>query len=311
MFTHPCWKWIVVAMLATGPLLFAAPPAASSGGSPLGRYLYENGYVSMQVDNNGHNQAVVRVSIDGSSATLVLDTGCGRTCLTNRFARNLNLAVQKKADPMVGVGGRLADGGFAPLSSFTFNNSPINRTDTIQVLPPKASVTADGILGYDFMRLNSVILPVGANYFLYRPGTEPPVEIDSFLKASGFQPIPLTYGEGGLRAAGSLDGHPLVAVVDCGANFTMFDSDFVQMTVGAFVNKSRLVSWGIDGRPMFVGIFEADKLTFGALTFPPTKTTTANGTTLHAIHAQALLGYDLLATHHAIIDLGHNVLWMK
>ena len=276
----------------------------------MGRYLYDNGFVSMQVENNGHNQSIVRVGINGTSAALVLDTGCGRTCLTDRFARKLKLDVGK-GDPMVGVGGKLAGGGFASLSSVSFNNSPINSINTIRVLPPRASVTQDGILGYDYMRLNSVILPVGANYFLYRPAFEPPVQLDVFLKASGFQPIPLTFGEGGLRAEGSLDGHPLVAVVDCGANFTMFDSDFVQTTVGAFVARSRLISWGIDGRPMYIGIFNADKLTFGALTFPPTRTTTANGTTLHSIHAQALLGYDLLATHHAIIDMGHSVLWMK
>jgi hypothetical protein len=311
MFTHRSWKWISVALLATGPLLFTGSPAAADGSSPLGRYLYQNGYVAMHVDNNGHNQAVVRVGIDGVGITMVLDTGCGRTCITNRLAHDLKLDVQPESDPMVGVGGQVSGSGVAVLHSFSLNSSPVNRTDTVRVLPPRASVTQDGILGYDYMRLNSVILPVGVNYFLYRAGFQPPVEIDSFLKASGFQPIPLTYGEGGLRAAGSLDGHPLVAVVDCGANFTMFDSDFVQTTIGAFVTKSRLVSWGVDGRPMYVGIFNADKLTFGALTFPPTRTTTASGTTLHAIHAQALLGYDLLAQHHAIIDIGHGVLWMK
>ena len=309
MFAHRSWKWIVVAGLAMGPLLFTASPAPADGSSPLGRYLYQNGFVAMHVDNNGHNQAVVHVGINGVGATLVLDTGCGRTCITDRFARDLKLDVEK-GDPMVGVGGKVA-GGFASLQRFSFDNTAINGTNTIRVLPPHASVTQDGILGYDYMRLNSVILPVGANYFLYRPAVEPPVELDAFLKASGYQPISLIYGEGGLRAEGSLDGHPLVAVVDCGANFTMFDSDFVQTTVGAFVAKSRLVSWGIDGRPMYIGIFNADKLTFGALTFPPTRATTANGTTLHTIHAQALLGYDLLATHHAIIDMGHGVLWMK
>jgi len=322
MFTHRSWKWIVAALVAAGPLLLAAPPAlptpptppappaTSSGGSPLGRYLYDNGFVSMQVENSGHNQAIVRVGINGTNAALVLDTGCGRTCLTDRFARKLKLDVGK-GDPMVGVGGKLAGGGFASLSSVSFNNSPINSINTIRVLPPSASVTQDGILGYDYMRLNSVILPVGMGYFLYKPDPAPPPELDSFLKALGYQAIPLSFGEGGLRVSGSLDGHPLVALVDCGANYSLFDAGFVKMTVGALVSGSGLTSWGIDGRPTFVGIFLADKLTFGALTFPPTRTTTAAGTTLPAIHAQALLGYDLLAEHRAIIDLGHNVLWMK
>ena len=310
MFTPCSWKWIVAAVLAPGPLLFAAPPAASSGGSPLGQYLYQNGYVQMPVTYNGHNLESVRVQINGSSGSLALDTGCNRTCITSGFARKLKLDVQK-AGPAVGVGGPLAGGGIALLSSFTLNNQPINRTDTVRVLPPGAAAPVDGLLGYDYLRLNSVILPVGMSYFLYRPGLEPSVEIDSFLKALGYQAIPLTFGEGGLRAEGSLDGHPLVAVVDCGAAYTLFDSDFVRMTVGALVYRSGMISWGLDGRPTFVGIFMANKLTFGGLTLPPTRTTTAAGTTLAAIHAQALLGYDLLAEHRAIIDLGHNVLWMK
>jgi hypothetical protein len=310
MFTHRSWKWIVAAVLAPGPLLWAAPPAASSGGSPLGQYLDQNGYVQMPVDYNGHNQESVHVQINGSSGVLILDTGCVRTCLTSGFASKLKLDVQK-ADAAMGVGGKIVGGGIAFLNSFTLNNQPINRTDTVRVLPPHAAAPGDGLLGYDCLRLNSVILPVGMGYFLYRAGTEPPVEIDSFLKTLGYQAIPLTFGEGGLRAAGSLDGHPLVAVVDCGAAFTLFDSSFVRMTVGALVTRTRMISWGLDGRPTLIGIFNADKLTFGTLTFPPTRTTTATGTTLATIHAQALLGYDLLAEHRAIIDLGHNVLWMK
>jgi hypothetical protein len=264
----------------------------------------------MPVDNDGHNQELVRVQINGSSANLALDTGCVRTCITSSFARNLKLDVQK-AGPTVGVGGKLASSGIAMLNSFTLNNQAINRTATIVVLPPRAAAPGDGLLGYDYMCLNRVILPVGMHYFLYKPGPAPPPEFDSFLTALGYQAIPLTFGEGGLRAAGSLNGHPLVALVDCGAKYTLFDSEFVKTTVGALVTPSRLIYWGVDGRPMFVGMFEADKLTFGGLTFPRTMTTTANATTLRTIHVQALLGYDLLAEHWAIIDLGHNVLWMK
>ncbi|HEX4139343.1 MAG TPA: pepsin/retropepsin-like aspartic protease family protein [Candidatus Methylacidiphilales bacterium] len=310
MSTHACWKWIAAALLASAPPLFATSPAAPDAVHDLGQYLVQQGYVPMRVDNNGRNQEMVRISINGCTGTLALDTGCGRTCITTGFARHLKLEIGK-ADPIVGVGGRLEGSGVAVLDSFTLNNSEINHTGTIRVLPPGASAPEDGLLGYDYMRLNSVIVPVGANFFLYKPGSAPPPEINSVLKASGYQAIPLTFGEGGLRAEGSLDGHPLVAVVDSGASYTLFDSAFVKMTVGALVSRSRLISWGIDGRPAFVGIFEADKLTFGALTFPPTITATANGTTLPAIHAQALLGYDLLAKHRAIIDLGHNVLWMK
>jgi len=310
MLARPCPKWIAAALLATAPLLSADPPVHTNGVSPLQQFLNDNGYLTMWVENTGHNQELVRVQINGVGGDLALDTGCGRTCITSEFAQNLKLDVQKSA-PATGVGGKLASGGLARVESFTINNQAINHLPTVAILPPHSAVPRNGLLGYDTMRLNSVILPVGMGYFLYKPDASPPPNFDSYLKALGYQPVPLTFGEGGLRATGSLNGHPLVAVVDCGAIFSLFDAGFVKTTVGALVTKSRMVSWGVDGRPMYVEIFVADKLTFGALTFPPTRTTTAPGTTLSAIHAQALLGYDLLAEHRAIIDLGHNVLWMK
>jgi hypothetical protein len=309
MFVPACWKWSAAILLAAGLPVFAAPPPATNANG-LGDFLAQHGYAPMRVDNNGHNQDIVRVSLNGYAASLGVDTGCSRTCITDALARNLKLTIQNTVT-VTGVGGKVPGTGFAVLTSFTLNNNPINRLNTIEVLPPNAKVPVDGLLGYDTMRLNAVILPVGEGYFLYKPGPAAPPDIDSYLKASGYQPIPLTFGEGGLRAAGSLNGHPLVALVDCGANYTLFDSDFVKMTVGALVSRSRLVSWGLDGRPMQVETFRAFNLKLGALTLPPTLTTTASGTTLRAVHAQALLGYDLLAEHRAIIDLGHNVLWMK
>ena len=309
MLTHPCWKWIAGALLASGPLCAATPPAANPGPG-LAQYLAQNGYVPIRVDNTGDNQGAVQVRINGCTGTLALDTGCMRTCITSGFALHVKLDIHQ-ADPMVGVGGALAGSGLALLNSFALNNLTINRTDTIQVLPPRASAPEDGLLGYDYMRLNSMILPVGANFLLYKQGPAPPPEIDSFLKAWGYQPIPLSLGEGGLLATGSLDGHPMIVVVDSGAKNTVFDLGFVKMTVGALISTSRLIYWGIDGRPMYVGTFEADKFTLGAMTFRPTMTTTANVTALRKMHVQALLGYDLLAEHKAIIDLGHDVLWMK
>jgi hypothetical protein len=264
----------------------------------------------MRVDISGGNQGLVQVRINGVTGTLALDTGCGRSCITHRFARELKLDILQ-ADPMQGVGGALAGAGLAILNSFTLNNFAIIHADSIPVLPPRASAPADGLLGYDVMRLNSILLPVGANFLLYKQSPGPAPEIDSYLKAWGYRPVPLTHGEGGLRAAGSLDGHPLIAIVDSGAKNTVFDSDFVKMTVGALVSDSRMIYWGIDGRPMYVGVFEADKLTLGAMTLPPTRTTTANVAVLRQTNAQALLGYDLLAEHKAIIDLGHDILWMK
>ncbi len=126
MLSRHHWKWIVAALLAAGLAL----PSAANPPTELGKFLAQNGYIPMQVDNNGHNQGIVRMSINGVGGTLALDTGCIRTCITNSFARALKLDIQK-AYPMVGAGGKIEGAGFASINSFTLNDSPNNRTAPI------------------------------------------------------------------------------------------------------------------------------------------------------------------------------------
>jgi hypothetical protein len=250
--------------------------------------------------------------VNGKSVVMVVDTGCGRTCLTRSCARDLGLDVHDVKDDISGLAGKVSGtDGIAVLKSFTLDQYEINRTNIIHVLSRDAVLHNDGLLGYDYLRLNAVILPVGATFFLFKPGPTPVPSFDSFMIQMGYQPVPLTYGRGGLRVNGEINGHAFTAIVDCGCGFSLFDTDFVTKTAGAGLMGGGVTMSGIDGRRLYCYLFAPRKFTLGALILGQDTLTAAAGSILPTCKAQALVGYDLLAEHKAIIDLGHNVLWMK
>jgi predicted aspartyl protease len=311
MLLRRCLTWILPVLFVAG-VASAAEPGAVDAGRELGKYLAQHGYGVMRVDNGGENNQIVEPYLDGKRVEMIVDTGCATTCITHSCARDLGLDVHASKAQESGIGGKVSGtGGVAVVKSFTLTKYEINRTNIIHVLSGEANLPAEGLFGYDFMHLNAVLLPVGARFFLFKPGAGAIPPIDSFMTGMGYKSIPLTYGKGGLRIEGNLNGHALTAVVDCGCAYTLFDSDFVTKTAGTHLYGQGFVTRGVDGRSIMAYLFAPRSLGFGNLTLEPTEMTASTGNVLPQLKAQALLGYDLLAMHRAIIDLGHNVLWMK
>ncbi len=273
----------------------------------------QNGYSLMPVDNHGLNNQKVEVAINGQKVLLIIDTGAPRTIITAGCAQRLKLDVIDTGEKTGGVGG-VVDGtlGIVLVNSVTLHNQEINRLNTIVVLPKGSPWNqADGLLGFDFLHLNSVILPVGGAVFLFKPDTGLPPRIDPFMEQLGYKSIPLQYTKGGLRVAGHLNGHPLTALVDCGAAYSDFDLDYLRQITGVRTNELRMVGRGLDGRGMRIYGFTPKDLGLGLVNIAPMELAANQGAIFAKDGVNALLGCDLLATHHAIIDLGHDVLWMK
>jgi hypothetical protein len=159
--------------------------------------------------------------------------------------------------------------------------------------------------------LNAAILLVGANILLFKPGTLPAAPLDHYPEPLGFKPIALHYFHGGLRVEGQLNGRPLSAIVDCGANFSEFDLDYVQKVAEARVHDLNLVGRGIVGRNLKISGFTPNELDLGSLNIAPIEIGASSTPYFAKTGANALLGYDLLGVHKAIVDLGHDILWLK
>jgi len=307
-------RWSLLLVLAAlGGMPCAGDDKVKEETKELGIYLGQHGYGATPLDNSETNRESITAMIDGKKVRLTVDTGCGLTKITASCAHRLKLDVLDSGHATSGIGGAVeGDDGVALVKSFTLNNYEINRLNMIHILPKSAYVHGmkDGLFGYDELRLNAVVLPIGANLLLFKPGGNPPPPIDHYMDLLGFKPIPLHFGKGGLHIEGQLDGQPLTAMVDCGAPFSTFDLGYVkahQQALSTFHSTLR----GVDGVAIPTFVFTPKQLNFGPVTFEPTLVVACQAPVFQQNECNALLGYDLLGAHKAIIDLGHEVLWMK
>ena len=280
--------------------------------SDLSQYLAQHDYRSVTVDT-GNNREIVEAKVNGKRVSLVVDTGCGRTTLRAACARHLGLDVHDSGEQTWGVGGMIKeDMGIALINSFQLSNFDINRTNTIQVFPKSNSWDdADGLLGFDFLHLNAVLLPVGASFFLFKPGTRPVPNIDHFMDLAGFKSMPLHYFDGGFRILGHVNGRPFEAIVDCGATYSVFDGGYLRKMGESYFRPLKGNWSGVDGRNTPSFGFTPKQLSLGTLDIKPVEVTMIEQPYFTKEGANALLGFDILGKHDAIVDLGHDVLWMK
>ncbi len=280
----------------------------------LGVHLSHYGYGATRVNNSADNNQSVLVEINGRKVSLTVDTGSGQTCLTYQCARELKLDVVLSKREVSGVGGLVkGQSGVALVKSFTLNGYELNRTNLIEVLSKSArsSRGEDGLLGYDFLHLNAVILPIGARILLFKPGNGAVAGIKPYMEALGFKSIPLYHDRSGLKIEGRMNGHPFAAIVDSGAEFSTFDLDYVTKVAEAAVTSNSIGMRGIDGRESDVYGFTPKQLSLGGITIKPGMLGACRTAIFTKEKFNALIGYDILLRHEAIIDLGHDVLWMK
>ncbi len=309
------WRVLPYFLLA---MLFTpnAGSAASGMEDDCRAYLAQHHYYAAPLTTIGVNEQCVEVKINGKTVRLGVDTGCGRTVLTDACARHLRLDVHDSGHADWGVGGTLrGNSGIALVQSFTLGGHEINRTNTILVMPKSAydpGGDVDGLLGLDFLQLNAAILPIGAGEIILKPGTTPVAAMADFMAPLGFKAVPLGPGGGTLMITGHLNGTPFRAFLDSGATFTTFRNGFVQTALGhEAVQTNDHEFHGVDGHSMQTFRFTANALEVGGFHLPPTTILAAEKGFLEARGLDALIGFDLLGLHRAVIDLGSGVLWMK
>jgi hypothetical protein len=260
-----------------------------------------------------HNREIVRSKINGEDVYLLVDSGTERTCLTHDCAKDLKLDVHQTNKSNVGVGG-VVNGkiGEALIKSFTLNGYEINRLNPLNVLPPQIRGNmAKGILGADCLHLNAVLMPVGASLMLFKPGNAAAPAINPYMAQLGYNSVALSKGKGGLHAKAELNGHPVDMLIDSGSTFSFFDIDLVRKISKSTIWTTRLATVGLDQNRQLDYAFTPSQFTVGSIQMTPEMLCAGKAPGFKYPGIDALFGFDLLSEHHAIIDFGHDVLWMK
>jgi hypothetical protein len=296
------------------PRLALAESPASSVDPEFEKFLAENHYGPVLTAANYENHQIVDAKINGKDVHLLLDSGAAFTIITRNCAKDLGLNVQPTKMTFLGVGGSSRGAyGIAPLSSFTINNWALNRLSQIFVFPRDGDLTeADGLFGFDYLHLNSAVIIVGGSGFLIRPGllTQAP-PLGKFMRKKGFTPVPLIQSKNRLLIAGTLNGHPIKAQVDTGANYSLFSLDYLRHIDAANVTAYGYIH-GVDGRKIDVFKFVPDGMTLGGVQVPRQPLLTGSSPALGVgDDVQALLGFDFLSARRAVLDAGADILWIK
>jgi hypothetical protein len=297
-------------------LMLAALDASAKAQAPqtdLERYLLQNHYGPVETQSGDTpNEQTFDARINGKGIHFVVDTGACPTCITADSARRLGLTVHDTGKTDWGVGGEMSgQTGMAPITTFTINDWNINRMSTIAVLPTGAYLQEDGLFGLDALSLNAAIFPVGGRGFLIKPGATPIVSIAGYMQGLGFTPVPLKISRNRLIVSGSLDNQPFVALIDSGASYTLFETELVDKVHAQDRLWTYVSMEGIDGRRIHTWQFVPRQFSLGALKITPQVMLSQTSPILQKEKFDALIGFDFLAQHRAVIDLGYRILWLK
>jgi predicted aspartyl protease len=303
---------ILSSLLIEAVNTYAGTPTKDQG-QLLWGFLKSHGYGVLKIHSEHLNSQYVDATINGKQVLLAIDTGSDKTRLSRACSEALGLDVHDTGKAAFSLGGRIKGSeGVAKVASFKLGGYEINRTDLVTIMPrDEPSKNADGLLGYDFLKANSMILPVGAGFVFFKPGNAGASDASAYMKALGLKAVPLTYSNVGLVVSGHINGSPLTAVVDFGASLSVFSINFLTGPARAPVRFIGAESMGLDGHKQPTFVFTPSKIDFGGVILRPEPLLGQYSPLLLASGHQGLFGYDLLAEHSSIIDLGHDILWMK
>jgi len=303
----------LVFLAIAGQALAAYIPAEEIN-KAIWQYLQPRGYSATPVwVITGLNREVIDANINGKAVRLVIDSGCTQSCLTSRCAQQLGLEVKAVSTTGYSPNGKITELGAASITSFKIADHEINRSDRIMILPATDRVQfgGDGILGLPELELNGMIIPVNGHTLIFRTGHDSPVAIDSVMPSLGYKSIALSVTKAGLETDGRLNGRPFRCVIDLGANNSLFSVEFVRDATKQNGAPMQIPEMGIDGKHAWVYSFMPDSLEVGGQSIPPMRVYGIDQFSVAHLGIDALLGYDFLTEHQAVIDFGHNILWLK
>lgn len=254
----------------------------------------------------------LRVTINGRrGAVFVLDTGAGRTVISEDLARSWNLP----ARPSVLVHG-LTAAQLAPTVHVDRLNVGGRRLQDLQApVFPRSVLAADGLIGLDVLGRFRLDLNIASRQIRMTPSGPDVVAVGTAgYRASRLQSQerPARHGRfGALILKGAAEGHEIDVFVDTGAQYSIGNMALLSAVGGDPTGLQRVTVFGVTGQVLAAASGQVRDLRLGTQRLGPTPLLFAD---LHAfevlelIQRPALLvGADLLYRFREVsLDYGRS-----
>jgi predicted aspartyl protease len=313
---------IAAAIACTSACLFGAPKVSSLAG-----LLIEEGYTPLTLKRAG-NEFYVSCKLNGRSASLIVDTGAGRTVITSALLRSLSLPLRKGEENvygMMGLAGKNIEAGEIKdfqVGPYQAGAHPVGAWDLSSLGSKPEASSIDGLLGIDFLHRHQAVIDCFRMHLFLKPPSAPSTSatLNAGLRAGGCTEIPMRpVSYRGLTVPAPINGHSGYFVVDTGAAHTLLSQNAIvglNMRLASAarfwtqlgvqdVGKNVSVIQKAHFTTMEIGNFSVPLQWVGVVDLPHSK----SGETENVFFGY--LGHDLLACYVGIIDCGALKLFLR
>jgi predicted aspartyl protease len=224
----PPMRTRIISLAVAAGLGFSASVFATHQVSTITAALVEFGFTPVPL-KRAQNHVYAQCRSKGQIFNLVVDTGAQSTVVSAAKVGSIAGAVKKMEGHVYGMMGemagtrRSAEISDFEVGSYKAGSQQIELWDFSRHRPPAVGMSADGLLGIDFLhRHQAVIDCFQMNLFLKSPGApSSSAALASGLRAGGCTEVPLQIVPSGLAVSTRINGAQGYLIVDTGAPWTI------------------------------------------------------------------------------------------
>lgn len=284
------------------------------------------GYEVVAVRYGPGNKMLMTGLVNGHSATFIIDTGAGVSVLERKRARDFGVTPvepNSQYGQFASLNGKAYRVGYIDkleAGSMNFGGGPMALFDSdsrfsLSIRSSFGNQKIDGIIGADILTRYQAVINCGTRLIFFKVSSKSPLQLARFALSDHFTQVPLREESSrGFTVPGSINGHALRMLVDTGAPLTTFNQAAAKL-LGISASATGASATFSDGAQRQISIGRVKQLKIGDFRLPPQRLATTALPQFAAEHGKVrvdgILGMELLALNHGIIDFGSRSLFLK
>ncbi len=285
-------------------------------------FLQQTGFYKIQLDSGSHHEQLTGYGVFcGEGQRFLVDSGCSISRVNDSMTRKLKSLGELNTEIQDPVLGQVQRADVVLLDKVELDKAVFMNQPALPLDLAMAGRRSDFkiVLGWDFFRRNNCIIDCYGGRLYVRsapPTAEQQAALEDTLREAGYQAVPLVSDASLVYHCDVVaEGKPFKLMIDTGAEHVAIDDGFAkELKMDLAATSSRSVGFADVGEH-FIDIGKIPRLQMGDVTF------TNFGVNVMAMeywnigeksanNIQGVLGMTFLYPSQALIDFGHDKMWI-